>query len=145
MKTTGKYKKKNGIAKGMSLPDHYDPIRLGLRSFAETEQMFWIQDGMSFEDVMTNTDELLSSIKQSKTLRSLPLMDSPTAKTVKKEITRRRKSNELIAAPVPEIPVIEPQLPRMMITQTTTSVSFVRTEEEAIEPSPPPYVATPAQ
>lgn len=90
----------------LSLADHYDPLRLGLRAFAEKEQMCLLNDGLPLDEVLKKTDDMLAYAKTSKALKETPLLDSPTAKEKKKNLNKKRRDNLIM--PTITINVIMP-------------------------------------
>lgn len=95
IKTTAEYKRVFSLDKNLPLCEHFGPFRLMLRCYFENEQRLMLEDNVPINEVNDRTRALFAPLTQTRTLQGTPLLDSSMAKTLKKDIEKKRKTKEL--------------------------------------------------
>ncbi len=87
-----------------------------LRKIAENEQMILLAQGRTNAEIMERTEQLFKPLVDSQSIKNEPIMDSDTAKKLKKELDRMRQQGLIEARPIQTITSVT--------TTTTTTVNF---------------------
>ena len=119
------------------MPEHYGnqimnfmwfigPTRLDGRKLAEREQAFLLAQGKPLKEVLAATERLLKPIAESASFQAENILDSETAKELKKQLDEQRATGAIQATPI-----------RRLITTTTTTIEFADASVDTC--APPAY------